>query len=309
MGMYERMARLAEATPSWEIPIQEGLVWSLRTAPHALISGTTGYGKSYFVTYLLAMASIKGCALLLCDPKNADLASLSAFMPPGRVAWDADGIRRIVGEAVEAMSARYAYMRREREARGLFQADFADFGLAPVLLVIEELAAFVSSLDRRARESFDADIKAVTLQGRQAGVSIISVMQSPNASNLATEARAQMGFKAYLGSSGGIEYRMLFGEGHAYPARLYRPGQGLYMMAGVTDGPELIETPRMDKAQLGDAVRSALAPQYSIDPLAALGSRSGAEAGSAAPSGTRGTDGADYDAPFVQSAKGWKGVG
>lgn len=300
--MYEHMAGLAETTPCWEVPIQEGLAWSLRAAPHALISGTTGYGKSYFVNYLLAMASIKGCALYLCDPKNSDLASLSAFMPPERAAWDAEGIRRVVGQTVEAMSARYAYMKSEREARGLFQADFADFGLAPVLLVIEELAAFVSSLDKRARESFDADIKAVTLQGRQAGVNLVSVMQSPNAGNISTESRSQMGLRVFLGNSGGIEHRMLFGEGHAYPARLYQPGQGLFMMAGVTDKPEFIETPRMDKVQLADTMLRALAPQYAIDPFTALGSRSAAEAGSAAPSGTRGTEGADYDAPSVPSA-------
>lgn len=302
MGMYEHMAAIAETAPCGEIPIQDGLTWSPRTAPHALISGTTGFGKSYFLNYILAMASLKGCALYLCDPKNSDLASLAVFMPSERVAWDADGIRSIVGEVVRIMSARYASMKREREEQGLFQADFTDFGLAPVLLVIEELAAFVSSLDKKSREAFDADIKAITLQGRQAGVNLVSVMQSPNTNNISSESRSQMGFRVFLGSSGGIEHRMLFGEGHSFPARLFQPGQGLYMMTGVTGKPELIETPRMDKAQLGETMRRALAPQYAIDPLAALRSRSEAEAGSAAPSGTRGTEGADYDAPSVPSA-------
>lgn len=267
MGMYNQLVTLASATADCEIPIQQGAVWSLRTAPHALISGVTSYGKSYFMLYLIIMASIKNTILFLADPKRSDLASLSDFMPPDRVAWESDHICAMVANVVDIMMARYNYMKSERLRRGLFQADFADFGLPVILLVIEEMAAFVSSLDKKARETFEANVKSVTLQGRQAGVNLITVMQNPGTQNISTESRSQMGFRVFLGNSGGIEYRMIFGEGFTYPKRVYQPGQGLYMLAGQTDRPALIETPRLDKSQFPETLKRALESQFDRNPL------------------------------------------
>lgn len=178
MDMYEQLVTLAGQTPDYEIPIQPGVVWSLRSAPHGLICANTGFGKSFLTLYLVMMASIKNAILFLADPKQSDLASLSAFMPVERVAWEPEKIIALVTGVVGIMMERYRYMSAERLHRGLFQADFADFGLPVILLVIEEMAAFVSSLDRKARESFEADIKSLTLQGRQAGVILCTVLQN-----------------------------------------------------------------------------------------------------------------------------------
>ena len=267
MDMYEQLATLASKTTDYEIPIQKNVAWSLRAAPHALISSNTGMGKSFFTLYLIIMASIKNAILFLADPKRSDLASLAAFMPPDRVAWEPGHICEMVSSVVDIMMERYDYMKDERLHRGLFQADFADFGLSVVLVVIEEMAAFVSLLDRKSREAFEANIKSITLQGRQAGVMLITIMQNPGSQNISTESRSQMGLRVYLGNSGGIEYRMIFGEGYTYPKRLFRPGQGLYMLAGQSERPEVIETPRLDKSQLPATLERALKTQFNISPL------------------------------------------
>jgi len=268
MGMYEQLVELASKTEDYEIPLQkQGAAWSLRSAPHALISGSTSFGKSFFVMYIIIMASIKNAILFLADPKRSDMASLSDFMPSDRVAWELEHICTMVSTVVDIMMKRYDYMKSERLRRGLFQADFADFGLPVVLLVIEEMAALVSSLDKKSRESFETGIKSITLQGRQAGCFLCSIMQNPGTQNISTESRSQMGLRVYLGNSGGIEYRMLLGEGHTYPKRVFQPGQGLYMLAGKTEQPEMIETPRLDKSQLADTLKRALAPQADRNPL------------------------------------------
>jgi DNA segregation ATPase FtsK/SpoIIIE-like protein len=274
--MYQQFCKLANETPYYAIPIQKGVTWSLRSAPHALLSGITGYGKSYLANYVIAMTSIKGATLYLADPKNSDIANLSDYMPSDRVVYEAKNICSIVEDVVNVMMSRYELMKRERIKSGLFQADFADFGLPIVILVIDELAAFLSTLDKKERESFNANIKAITLQGRQAGVNICNIMQNPSAENISTESRSQMGFRVFLGNSGGIEYRMLFGEGYKYPSRTYKPGQGLYMLSGKTIQPEFIETPRLDKSQLAETMKLALVPQYERNPLTPLCSRSGA---------------------------------
>lgn len=277
MDMYQQLLSLAGQSKDYEIPIQPGVVWSLRTAPHALISASSGYGKSYLSFYLIIIASIKNAILFCADPKRSDLASLSAFMPPERVVWEQEEISKIAAEVVAIMKERYVYMENERLQKGLFQADFVDFGLPIVLLIIEEMAAFVSSLDKKSRDSFEADIKNITMQGRQAGIMLITIMQNPGTQNISTESRSQMGLRVHLGNSGGIEYKMLFGDGFTYPSkRVFSPGQGLYMLAGKTKQPEILEAPRLDKRQLPATLKLALETQFdkNLQPPAPLQSQS-----------------------------------
>jgi hypothetical protein len=266
--MFQQFLTLSEQGEDYEIPLQKDTLYSLRTAPHAVLSGTTGFGKSYLTLYLIIMLSLKNNVLFLADPKRSDLYSLSAFMPENRVEYKAECICKMVSSVVEIMEKRYEIMEKERLQKGLFQADFADFGLNLVVLVMEEMAAFVSNLsDKKMREKFDSDIKAITLLGRQAGVMLISIMQQPNANNISTESRSQMGLRVYLGNSGGIENRMIFGEGFDYPKRVFSAGQGLYMLAGQTNKPEIIETPRLDKNQLPETLKCALQLQHELNPL------------------------------------------
>lgn len=277
-SMYEQLVETTQGA-YYKIPLAWGIVWSIRDASHALVSGVTGYGKSFFINYLVMVLSIKRSVLYLADPKRSDLASFSHYMPSDRVASEPQAILDMVSKVVSIMNARYAYMEKQRIKHGLFQADFVDFGLPIVMLVIDEMAAFVSSLDKKSREEFETNIKAITLQGRQSGVNICSITQSPNTGNISSESRSQMGLRVYLGNSGGIEYRMLFGEGYEYAKRRYKPGEGLYMLSGETLKPELIQTPRLNKSQLPDALRQSLAYQYEANPLPErLCSRSKAEA-------------------------------
>jgi hypothetical protein len=267
--MYEKLARIAETTPNYEIPLMPNHPpWNIRSAPNALISASVGKGKSYLSLYLLTMSSLKGHCLYLADPKKSDMAALAPYMPEGRVAKTEADICSMAAEVVGVMNDRYAYMEGERSRRGLFQADFADFGLCAVVLIIEELAAHVSSLDKKSREEFETNIKQIILKGRQAGVNIVTILQSPNTENIKTEIRSQMGLRVYLGNSGGIEWRMVFGEGHTYQKRLYRAGQGLYMLDGVTVQPEMFYAPRLDEKGLSYTLKRALARQADIDPLA-----------------------------------------
>jgi hypothetical protein len=265
LSMYEKMEFIAGKHKDYEIPIQEGyyeIIWSLRNAPHAILSGDTGSGKSYFLLYLIMMISLKNGILFLADPKRSDLYSLNIFMPKNRVQYEPNKICEMISSVVEIMEKRYEIMETERQKRGTFQDDFADYKFPLIVLVIEEMASLVSNLDKKLRESFESDIKDITMLGRQAGVMLISVMQSPNTNNITSESRSQIGFRAFLGHSGGIEYRMLFGEGYTYSNRVYKQGQGLFMNKGKTIQPEKIETPLLDKKQLAETLKLALEKQF-----------------------------------------------
>lgn len=276
--MFEAAKKLATSSNErWTIPLQPGLDWNIAKSPHAIISGSTGSGKSYLSNYLIALSAIKGCYLILADPKRSDLSAMADFMPEHRVSHDPSGILKLVQNAVEIMTKRYELMDSlRRERKELFQSDFSQYGFCPVLLVVEELASLVSALDRSSRNEFDSLIKRITLQGRQAGVGLVSIMQQPNASNIATESRSQTGLRIMLGNATQSEYRMLFGDNFVLSTSAQGVGRGYCSVLGETCGPVRFEAPKLDQKQIADMMSRALSAQININPLACMLDRSGA---------------------------------
>lgn len=277
-SMFKTAQMLAYSKGKWSIPLQPNLDWDISKSPHAIISGTTGSGKSYFTNYLIAMSAIKGCYLILADPKRSDLSAMADFLPEHCVSHDPSGILKLVQSAVEIMAKRYELMDSfRREHKELFQSDFSQYGFCPVLLVVEELASLVSVFDKSSRNEFDSLIKRITLQGRQAGVGLVSIMQQPNANNIATESRSQTGLRIMLGNATQSEYRMLFGDNFMPSTSAQGVGRGYCSVLGETCGPIRFEAPRLDQKQIADMMARALSEQGRIDPLACTLNRSEAE--------------------------------
>ena len=277
-SMFKTAQMLACSKGKWSIPLQPNLDWDISKSPHAIISGTTGSGKSYFTNYLIAMSAIKGCYLILADPKRSDLSAMADFLPEHCVSHDPSGILKLVQSAVEIMTKRYELMDSfRREHKELFQSDFSQYGFCPVLLVVEELASLVSVFDKSSRNEFDSLIKRITLQGRQAGVGLVSIMQQPNANNIATESRSQTGLRIMLGNATQSEYRMLFGDNFMPSTSAQGVGRGYCSVLGETCGPIRFEAPRLDQKQIADMMARALSAQGRIDPLACTLNRSEAE--------------------------------
>ena len=277
-SMFKTAQMLAYSKGKWSIPLQPNLDWDISKSPHAIISGTTGSGKSYFTNYLIAMSAIKGCYLILADPKRSDLSAMADFLPEHCVSHDPSGILKLVQSAVEIMTKRYELMDSfRREHKELFQSDFSQYGFCPVLLVVEELASLVSVFDKSSRNEFDSLIKRITLQGRQAGVGLVSIMQQPNANNIATESRSQTGLRIMLGNATQSEYRMLFGDNYMPSTSAQGVGRGYCSVLGETCGPIRFEAPRLDQKQIADMMARALSAQGRIDPLACTLNRSEAE--------------------------------
>src|SRR5699024_6287879 len=63
------------------LKLMESFYWEYDKLPHMLIAGGTGGGKSYFILTLIEALLKTDAKLYVLDPKNADLADLSAVMP------------------------------------------------------------------------------------------------------------------------------------------------------------------------------------------------------------------------------------
>lgn len=273
-----KTAQMLDSKGKWSIPLQPNLDWDISKSPHAIISGTTGSGKSYFTNYLIAMSAIKGCYLILADPKRSDLSAMADYMPEHRVAHNPVDILELARSAVDIMTKRYELMDNLRKKhQELFQADFSQYGFCPILFVVEELASLLPAFDKAQRSEFESFIKTVTLQGRQAGVGLVSVMQQPNANNIPAECRSQTGLRIMLGDATQSEYKMLFGDGLSLTGSVQGIGRGYCSVLGETCGPIRFEAPRLDQKQIADMMARALSAQGRINPLACTLNRSEAE--------------------------------
>ena len=135
------------------VPLTGSLSWRFAKLPHMLIAGGTGGGKSTFIYYLLIefmrLGDANGGAadVYICDPKNAELASLSCVFGSDHVGVSAGQIAGVVRRCREEMDRRYEYMQDPE--RFHFGASAFDYGLNPVFLVFDEVAAFKAAADKK----------------------------------------------------------------------------------------------------------------------------------------------------------------
>ncbi|WP_426787214.1 FtsK/SpoIIIE domain-containing protein [Staphylococcus capitis] len=261
LDMVSQLEKLSDTCEYYEIPVQKGVVYSFKKNPHILIGGTTGYGKSYFTNYLIVMASIKGANLFICDPKSSDLAGLDRVMPKEKVGVSKQEILDLTKQVYKTMEERYKTMQELKEEQNLFDGDFTTFNMPVALLVIDELGALTSSLDKKEKEEFDKHLKQLILKGRQAGCFVCLITQQANAKNVPTEIRDQCGFRTFLGQPKLQDKAMVFGDGYEYIDRVYDKGEGLFLLDGVTDNPTLIQTPYYDGKELQNVYKYAFRNQ------------------------------------------------
>lgn len=230
-----------------EIKITENISYELHKVPHSLIVGGTGSGKSFFILgKIVSYLNLSPQAdLRIIDPKKADL-SLLRFVTgfENKVVTEANQICRILRETVELMEQRYTDYFNDISA---FGKTYRDFGLPPIIIVFDEFSAFIHSVDKKvAREALDY-VFVLVMKGRAAGVTIEILMQRPSADDLPTNIRAQMGFKAGLGTMDSIGYNMVFDTNNVEYKTVTEKGGGYVQIDGKHTAPVYFETPYIDK--------------------------------------------------------------
>lgn len=229
------------------IQITGNISYKLSKTPHSLIVGGTGSGKSFFilgkiVSYLSLTPQTE---LYIIDPKKADL-SLLRFIDglQDRVATEPNQISKMLREIVEIMEEdRYKTYFNDISA---FGKDYTDFGLPPIIIIFDEFSAFLHSVDKKLSKEVLDYIFTIVMKGRQAGVQVEILMQRPSADDLPTNIRAQMGFKAGLGTMDKIGYNMIFDTNIDYKT-VTEKGAGYIQIDGIHTAPVYFETPYIDK--------------------------------------------------------------
>lgn len=194
------------------IRLMKDVFWDYVAEPHLLIGGGTGGGKTVvLMTIVLALAKIG--FIDLCDPKNADLSGLKNIpVFKGRVFISKDDIISCLKDNVTEMENRYETMQNHPDYK--IGKNFAQYGLKPKFIVIDEWAAFIAKIENDYRLQAEATeyLTQIVLEGRQAGVFVIQAMQRPDGEYIKTALRDNFMKRLSVGHLEDTGYNMMFGD-------------------------------------------------------------------------------------------------
>lgn len=245
---------LLERNPSQIINLGFGIEYDPAKAPHILVAGGTGSGKSIFIETLITQFLKVGDAaddipeVYICDPKNSDLSQLSHYFDETHVSSSLNGIAKICRLVAEEMEARYEFMQENFK----YGSSYVDHDLLPVWLVFDEMGAFqANGTDKNSKaivnEVMDY-IRQIILKGRQAGVFILVSSQQMSANTLNTDLRDNLGLRVALGANSQEGYKMVFGSASPMPQPIEEKGAGfLYLQGSGKETAQYYEAPWVDR--------------------------------------------------------------
>ncbi len=200
-----------------------GTVWgpalAITNAPHLLIAGTTGSGKSVLlhnlIECLLARFSPAVVDIALCDPKRVELNRYRKFPQCKSYARTPGEILGVLKLAAREMERRYKIMER-RGAR--------DWDGAQMYIIIDELADLMIS---PLRADIVTNMQHLLQLGRAAKIHIIAATQAPNRKIIPAELVLNFTDRLALRCLSSIESRQIIGVAGAEELPQY--GAGLWL--------------------------------------------------------------------------------
>ena len=152
--------------------------------------GEPGAGKSVALSLLVATAALDpDCKLWLLDGKLVELAAWSRCAE-GSAGVDISEAIEVLVNLQEEMDRRYAQLLRCGK-RKVAQDD----GLPLHVVVIDELAHYLTTSDRKERTKFTDLLRDLVSRGRAAGIIVLAATQKPSADVVPTSIRDLFGFR------------------------------------------------------------------------------------------------------------------
>lgn len=241
-----------------KIKITQQITWDFIKAPHALITGITGGGKTYFLFYIIRELFRRQSEVRLLDPKVSDLSFMKRIIGDDKVADTKGQILKHLRQANEEMENRFRMMN-ESESYGIGK-DFRNFDLSPFFIVFDEVTAFTSTLDKKELQEMNDKLVNIIMKGRQAGVFMLLTAQRPDADIIKGNVRDQLGLRVSLGNLSDDGYRMTFGQTDKdfQPIHESEIGRGYISILGQYNEPILFDAPLMEQYDFAKDIEQIL---------------------------------------------------
>ena len=145
------------------------VVMDLAEAPHLLIAGTTGSGKTVFLHSIIKQLIKRPTVeLVLVDPKHVEFAHYNA-----NIYNDIDDITEVLMATVEEMEARYKAMKKAKVINA------QDINLHKKVIIIDEFADLMTA-PKWNKQNIETCVQRIAQLGRAAGIHIIVATQRPS---------------------------------------------------------------------------------------------------------------------------------
>jgi S-DNA-T family DNA segregation ATPase FtsK/SpoIIIE len=186
--------------------------FDLASAPHLLVGGTTGSGKSVCLHSLILSLVLKFTPkllqLALIDPKQVEFSVYkgSEYLYQGDVATDTPAAKEKIGELVVEMEARYNAFTAAG-ANNIFEARKNGLLLPYIIVVIEELADLVLQ-----DKEVEPQIVRLAQKARAAGIHLILATQRPDAKTFSGLVRSNIPTLIALTVQRGTESSIILDE-------------------------------------------------------------------------------------------------
>ena len=157
------------------VTLAPGVLLDLSSAPHVLVAGTTGSGKSVMlnniITSIIAKNTPWTARLLLIDPKRIEFFTYKNHpMLWKPVITDTRKAESALADAVDEMENRFEEM--ERNEMRIWNGE-------RLYIVIDELADLLCSADKKVSKHIETLITRLVQKGRAAGIHCILATQNP----------------------------------------------------------------------------------------------------------------------------------
>ena len=238
---------------------------NLSKAPHVLVAGTTGSGKSellhVFVASLLARRNANPCELFIIDPKRAEFSQYKNKNGIHLLTETKDAIQQLK-DLCDIMESRYRILE-QHNVKDISQLTNSD--IHPLVVIIDELADLL-----KQDKSAESYIVRIAQKARACGIHLIIGTQTPRKEVLTGLIRANIPTKIALHTTNSIESRLIIEQNGA--EHLFGKGDMLYLGNG-SFTPIRIQSAYVDaeiKQKIANCVRNrevatpapSPAPQY-----------------------------------------------
>lgn len=182
-------------------------MWDWVQYPHCLVVAETGQGKSVFVRYLLLGLFTSQTQVWLVDGKMVDYYAYRDKFDR-YISNEVSNIEQVL-EFVHEF--RLAMLERQQKLKTLGLTNFADEpSMNSRLLILEEYIVLLDCMNKKQREAFEEDIRAILLLGRAMGFDVLVTMQRGDTAYIKGAMRDNFMCRVLLGSFSDTSSRMMF---------------------------------------------------------------------------------------------------
>ncbi|HEB2281973.1 TPA: cell division protein FtsK [Staphylococcus aureus] len=241
-----------------KIAITHQISWDFVKAPHGLVTGITGGGKTYFLFYVIRELFRRHSEVRLLDPKVSDLSFMKRVIGDDKVADTKGQILKQLREANNEMEERFKLMNNSSDYK--IGNDFRNFDMRPYFIIFDEVTAFTSTLDKKELQEMNDYLINIIMKGRQAGVFMFLTAQRPDADVIKGNVRDQLGLRVSLGNLSNDGYRMTFGQTDKEFQTIHDSdiGRGYISILGQYNEPILFDAPLMEQYDFVEDVKQIL---------------------------------------------------